>query len=600
VSCDADGRPRFLLGTSMDITERKRVDDQLKLAASVFTHAREGIMITDAEGTILDVNDTLCRISGFSSDELMGKNPRMLGHGIEDRAFQAEMWQHLADEGFWSGEVWNRYKDGEPYACLQAVSAIRDRDGKVTQYVALLTDITELKRHQQQLEHIAHYDLLTGLPNRVLLGDRMKRAMTLADRHGQRLAIAYLDLDGFKAINDRHGHHAGDQFLVDMSRRLTLALREPDTLARLGGDEFVAILSDVQDDDACFAVIERLLATATDSVALEQGPVRISASIGLTFYPQPDPVDSDQLIRQADHAMYEAKQTGRNRFHAFDPERDRNIRGQHENLAHIRKALSCNEFVLHYQPKVNMRTGQILGVEALIRWQHPQRGLLPPAAFLSLVQDHPLGIELGNWVIASALDQLDRWRAEGLNLPVSVNVDAQQLQQAEFTEHLFATLAQHPGVRPGELQMEVLETSALEDLLRVSRVIDACREFGVTFALDDFGTGYSSLTYLKRLPVTLLKIDRSFVHDMLDSPDDRAILEAVIRLASAFRRQILAEGVETLQQGELLIQMGCELAQGYAIAHPMPAEALGEWVASWQPDPSWRRPPESCKVHEPH
>ncbi|HAF44778.1 MAG TPA: hypothetical protein DCK83_07520 [Gallionellaceae bacterium] len=443
----------------------------------------------------------------------------------------------------------------------------------------------------EKLEHIAHYDALTALPNRVLLADRLQQAMAQTHRRGDLLAVAYLDLDSFKAVNDDHGHDAGDQLLMAMSARMKDTLREGDTLARLGGDEFIVVLTGLDTIEASVPMIERLLLAAAQPVQLDGIQLQVSASLGVTFYPQTEVTAPDQLLRQADQAMYQAKLAGKNRYHIFDDEQDRNVRGHHEDLERIRLALGENEFVLHYQPKVNMRSGEFVGVEALIRWQHPERGLLPPSLFLPVIEDHLLSVELGEWVIESALRQIDLWHAAGFRIPVSVNIGSRQMQHPDFVEHLRLQLAAHPGVKPGDLEMEVLETSALEDLSVAAKAIEGCNELGVVFALDDFGTGYSSLTYLKRLPFTLLKIDQSFVRDMLDDPDDLAILEAVLGLAVAFRRQVIAEGVETVQQGEMLLQLGCELAQGYGIAHPMAADELPGWAAAWRTHPSWSNMP---------
>ena len=439
----------------------------------------------------------------------------------------------------------------------------------------------------EKLEHIAHYDALTTLPNRVLLADRLQQAMANAHRHGDQLAVAYLDLDGFKTVNDNHGHDIGDQLLMIMAMRMKQVLREGDTLARLGGDEFVAILIDLATIEASIPMLIRLVTAAAQPVHVDNLELQVSASLGVTFYPQAEIVDADQLLRQADQAMYQAKLAGKNRYHIFDDEQDRNVRDHHENLERIHCALVERELVLYYQPKVNMRTGKLVGVEALIRWQHPEKGLLPPALFLPVIEDHPLSIDLGDWVIDSALAQIEHWHNLGLDIPISVNISARHLQHEDFVERLQVLLARHPKVKAGDLEMEVLETSALEDLARASHVIEACRTIGVNFALDDFGTGYSSLTYLKRLPFTLLKIDQSFVRGMLDDPDDIAILEGVLGLAVAFRRQVIAEGVETVQIGEMLLQLGCELAQGYGIAYPMPAHALPDWLATWRTHPSW-------------
>jgi diguanylate cyclase (GGDEF)-like protein len=444
-----------------------------------------------------------------------------------------------------------------------------------------------LMEHEQHLEQIAHYDALTCLPNRVLLADRLQQGMIQAQRRGQRLAVVYLDLDGFKNINDLHGHAAGDQLLITVAARMKQALREGDTLARLGGDEFVAILDDLADVGDSFPIVNRVLSAASQSMEIEGLMLQVSASLGLTFYPQVDEIDPDQLLRQADQAMYHAKLSGKNRFHVFDAEHDNIIRGHHESLEQIRQALIARQFVLYYQPKVNMRSGEILGAEALIRWQHPEKGLLSPAAFLPVIENHHLAIEVGEWVIDAALSQIERWHELGLDISVSVNVGALQLQQLDFVAHLREILANHPNVKPDSLEIELLETSALEDLARVSQIIKTCREIGVKFSLDDFGTGYSSLAYLKLLPVTMLKIDQSFVRDMLGDPDDLAILNGVIGLSAAFRREVIAEGVETIEHGELLLQLGCELAQGYGIARPMPADELPGWSIKWKPDPSW-------------
>ncbi|MGZ5001014.1 MAG: EAL domain-containing protein, partial [Methylomonas sp.] len=314
---------------------------------------------------------------------------------------------------------------------------------------------------------------------------------------------------------------------------------------------------------------------------------QVSASLGISFYPQAEDVDADQLLRQADQAMYQAKLAGKNRYHIFDAAQDSSIRGRHESLNRIREALAAHEFVLYYQPKVNMRTGKVVGAEALIRWQHPVKGLLPPSLFLPVIEDHALSIEIGEWVIDTALNQIELWHDAGLDIPISVNVSAGQLQRSDFVDRLRVALAAHPIVGPGCLELEVLETSALEDIAQVTQIMDACREIGVMFALDDFGTGYSSLTYLKRLPITLLKIDQSFVRDMLNDPNDLAILDGVLGLARAFGRQVIAEGVETREHGEILLRLGCELAQGYDIARPMPADEMPDWSATWHTERSW-------------
>ncbi len=584
---DGGGRVVRIAGLVQDITDRKREEEKIRLAASVFSHAREGIIITNADAIIMEVNEAFTRITGYSREEVVGQHPRLLKSGQHDRAFYESMWDVLLTEGHWSGEIWNRRKNGDLFAELIAISAVRDGSGKTLQYVALFSDITALKQQQSQLEHIAHFDALTGLPNRVLLADRLQQAMAQAQRRGQQLAVAYLDLDGFKAINDLHGHGAGDQILITLAKRMKLALREGDTLARLGGDEFVAVLIDLEDTAASVPMLIRLLTAAAQPLQWDGLSLKVSASVGVTFYPQTHEIDADQLLRQADQAMYQAKVAGKNRYQVFDAAKDQHLRGHHESLERIRLALEQNEFVLHYQPKVNMRNGQIVGSEALIRWQHPERGLLTPALFLPVIEDHALSVTVGEWVIDAALIQMEAWHALGLDMAVSVNIGARQLQQGDFVERLKLILSKHPNIEPSRLELEVLETSALGDMAQVSQVIIECAKIGVRFALDDFGTGYSSLTYLKRLQVALLKIDQSFVRDMLEDPDDLAILQGVISLAAAFKREVIAEGVETVEHGTLLLQLGCELAQGYGIARPMPPQEMPCWANSWCPDAAW-------------
>jgi len=570
-----------------NISERKQSEEKLYLAASVFTHAREGIMITNEEGSIIQVNDAFCLITGYSRDEILGQNPRIFSSGRQGNDFYTTLWYDLNHKGHWYGEVWNRRKNGEVYAIMQNISAIRDTQGNTRHYVALISDITLLKEHEQELERSAHYDALTGLPNRVLMIDRLHQAIAQARRREQLMAVAFLDLDGFKTINDKYGHLAGDQLLISVANNMKQTLREIDTLARMGGDEFVALLVDIGDIETSMPLLTRLLAAASQPEPFGDHTLKVSASLGVTFYPQKDEVDADLLIRQADQAMYQAKMTGKNRYHIFDVAQSNLARIHHESLEHIHSALATGEFVLYYQPKVNLRLGHIIGAEALIRWQHPDKGLLAPDTFLPLIEDHPLAIDIGEWVIDTALSQVEYWHTTGLNIPVSVNIGARQLQQESFIESLRTLLAAHPTIKWGDLELEILETSAIDDLNKVSRLIEACRKLGIKFSIDDFGTGYSSLTYLKRLPVTQIKIDQSFVQDMLNDADDLAIVAGVFALATAFNLQVIAEGMETIKQGKMLLKLGCDLAQGYGIAHPMPAADIPNWVSTWRPDPNW-------------
>ena len=576
-------------GFISDVTQRKRAEEKLTLAASVFGTAREGIMITDIKGAIIDVNQAFSLITGYSHDEVIGRNPRFLRSGRQEKAFYEAMWRDLQDKGHWYGDVWNCRKNGDLYAEMLTISTVFDDHGQPQHYVAIFSDVTEAKQHAQQLHHVAHFDALTNLPNRVLLADRLTQSMLQCQRRGLKLAVLFLDLDGFKAINDSFGHDAGDHLLAVLANRMKLTLREGDTLARLGGDEFVAVLVDVANDAELLPMLNRLLAAIAEPIVYNEARLQVTASLGVTFYPQESDIDADQLQRQADQAMYQAKLLGKNRFHIFDTEHDRSVRGHNESLEEIREALGSGQLTLYYQPEVNMRSGRLVGVEALIRWQHPTRGLLGPGLFLPVIENHALAIEVGEWVIHTALDQVQAWQAQGLDLPVSVNVGARQLQQRDFLARLQTILAQHPTVLSGQLELEVLETTALEDISGVTHVIEQCRLMGVLFALDDFGTGYSSLNYLKRLPVARIKIDQSFVRDMLDDADDLAILQGVIGLAHAFKREVVAEGVETLAHGRALLQLGCELAQGYGIAKPMPGSELLQWSQRWQADATWIR-----------
>jgi diguanylate cyclase (GGDEF)-like protein/PAS domain S-box-containing protein len=584
---DEHGQVQHFAGILADITARQRAEEALKLAASVFSHAQEAILITDPQGTIIDVNAALSFITGYTREEVIGRNTRMFSSGRQSKQFYKQLWDCLKTEDRWSGEIWNRRKSGEVYAELLTISAIKDADGQVLRYVAMFSDITRIKEHEQRLERMAHFDILTGLPNRALLSDRLELAMTQVQRRGKTLAVVFLDLDGFKSINDLHGHDAGDQLLIALSQRMKQALRDGDTISRIGGDEFVAVLQDLDNPQDCLPVLERLRTSLGEPAHVAgYGLLQVSASLGIAFYPQVEDIGSDQLLRQADQAMYQAKISGKNRYHVFDALRDQSLRERNESLNAIRRALERHEFVLHYQPKVNMRTGQVLGVEALVRWQHPQRGLLSPVHFLPTLKNHPLALTLGQWVMDEALAQIVRWKAQDLPITVSINLDAEQLT-ADLVPMLKAALARHPSVNPADVRLEVLESSALNDLDEVSVLIRECQALGVAFSLDDFGTGYSSLTYLRRLPAQELKIDQSFVRNMLADPDDLAILQGVMGLARAFHRHVVAEGVETTALGCMLLRMGCENAQGYAIAKPMPASELVPWFHQWSPPPEW-------------
>jgi diguanylate cyclase (GGDEF)-like protein/PAS domain S-box-containing protein len=462
-----------------------------------------------------------------------------------------------------------------------------DEDVVVMQQLTdLMMDVIERKRTQDQMEHLAYYDALTQLPNRVLLGDRMQRAMAQTRCDHQRLAVCYLDLDDFKPINDTYGHGPGDQVLIEVARRLKECVRAGDTVARLGGDEFVLLLGELATVAECECAIDRVLTALHLPFTIAGQPARLSASLGLTLYPD-DAVDADTLLRHVDQAMYLAKQAGGRRYQWFDADQDRSAREYRLLLQRIGDGLDVGEFCLYYQPKVDMRRGGVVGAAALMRWQHPVEGLLPPARFIPLIDASERAGVFGHWVLKEALRQMTVWTAHGLHLPVSVNLSGRHLLQPDFIAQLRTLLAAYPTVPPHDLELEILETATLDNMTVVSALIADCQALGVSFALDDFGTGYSSLTYLKHLPVDLLKIDQSFVRDLLTDTEALAIVQGVIGLSLAFRRGVIAEGVETVEQGRRLLELGCDFAQGYGIARPMPPEQIPDWIAGWTAPVEW-------------
>lgn len=560
--------------------------DRMSLSASVFNHAHDGIFITNAKTHIVEVNPAFTSITGYARETALGCAPQYLGFASHDANFFQQLWQDPSHTGEWRGETWNRRKDGEVYAAWLDIFAVRDEAQNISHYVGLFSDITQAKEQQQNLEHMAYHDSLTQLPNRTLLSDRLHQALARADRSEELLAICYFDLDGFKPVNDTLGHEAGDRLLVQLAARMRTCLRESDTIARLGGDEFAMLLCGLQNTGECQQTLDRLLAAIKAPFLISGQTVNISASIGYTVFPL-DHSEPDTLLRHADHAMYQAKVSGGSRYHLFDAEHDRQSRGLRQERERIEAALPNGEFRLYYQPKVDMRRGKVIGMEALIRWQHPELGLRSPAEFLPVIEDTDFAIPLGEWVITEALRQIEAWQAGGLDMQVSVNIAARHMTQADFAARLASLLRSCPSVAPDRLELEITETAAIEDIAGVAQTINNCKLLGVHFALDDFGVGYSSLTYLRRLPVEVIKVDQSFVRDMLHDADDLAVVSGLISLSRDFKRQVVAEGVETAEHGVQLLRMGCTLAQGYGIARPMPAEAVPAWVVGYKPDESW-------------
>jgi diguanylate cyclase (GGDEF)-like protein/PAS domain S-box-containing protein len=563
-------------GIQYDVTDRRVAEDALRITASVFDNSQEAFIITDANNIIIDVNPAFGRITGYGRDEVLGRNPKFLSSGRQDPAFYAAMWDVLKEEKVWRGEIWNRRKNGEVYAELLSISAICDAAGNVQRHVGVFSDITYFKDHEAELSQVANFDALTGVPNRRLLADRLRQSIAHAQRSGKMMAICYIDLDGFKDVNDRHGHETGDRLLVDIAGRLQEVLRAGDTLARLGGDEFIVLFNDLAADTECYQVLDRIMLTIAAPMQMEGKEVAVSASIGVTFYPA-DNEDGDTLLRHADQAMYIAKQTGKNRYHIYDAIQDKRVRTMHESRRRILQGLENGEFELYYQPKLELSSNKIVGVEALIRWNHPEHGLLQPADFLPAIESSDLECKLGRWVMGAALVQLHEWEKAGVSMEISINISARHLQSPDFVEELKRALGQYPKLEHGRLQIEVLETAALEDTSQIFEVIKACRELGVSFALDDFGTGYSSLVYLRKLGADTLKIDQSFVQNMANNEGDHAIVQGVIALAKTFNRATVAEGMEDPKLVQQLSEMGCGFGQGYGIAYPMPASEFIDW-----------------------
>ena len=565
-----------------------------RLAASVFENSYEGILIADEQSQIVDVNPAFTRITGYERHEVIGQSAiRFLYSGKEPEQLDLNIRKWLETQAFWRREVQNCRKDNEAFPAILSVTAMRDADGELCNYIAIFSDISQIKKQESEIHRISYHDSLTGLPNRRLLLERMTMAINENRRFGKLLTVVSLDLDGFKKINDRYGKIKGDAVLVEIAAQIKRAMRTDDLLARLGGDEFSMLFTGQDKQEDSQMALERLLQAISKPVLIDGELIALTGSLGATIFPLDD-ADPETLIRHADQAMFQAKKSGGNCYQLFDTENERQSQHNRDTQARLRQALQKNEFELYFQPKIDLSTGKVIGAEALIRWNHPQNGILPPNAFLHYIEGN-LRNALGEWVIDNALTQMGTWQAQGLYLPVSVNIDAQHLLQNNFSDRLADMLAAHAALSPEiHLEMEILETAALTDTQQAVSTIERCRQQGIRFSLDDFGTGYSSLTYLRSLPVDTLKIDQSFVRDMLEDKDDMGIVESIIRLGKAFNCQVIAEGMETPEHGVALLQLGCTLAQGYGIARPMPAGQIRDWIGQWNERLAQNKSPEKA------
>ena len=590
----AQGQALRLLATLRDVSWQRIAEERQRMSVSLFQHLHEGLLVTDTEQRILDANPSYCRIMGVPREALIGELAAPLQAQSLHRAGlnREQLRLQLQNQGFWRAQVQAERAYGQPCTLQLTVSSIPEPDGPQRYQVVSVSDLTQALEQQAQLERQTRFDPLTRLPNHEEFMRLLRRGLSSAEREGFRLSICRVDLDHFKRVNSQYGVAIADSLLQQVAERLHAALRSTpqwsDAVARLSGDEFALLLRSNDAEEAQLAV-ERLLKVLSEPYSTRTAPaeadsetplLEITASIGATLFPQ-DNSDAETLLRHAGHALYSVKHTGRNGFKFFDTAQRLRDEASLIALARVQQALDAGELRLHYQPKINMQTAQVLGMEALLRWQHPERGLLAPAHFLPLIEPTGLGVQVGDWVLDQALKQSARWLSAGLRLNISVNVTARQLQMPDFTQRLQELLARHGEPVAAHLTLEVLESAALADIEATHALIQRCRAFDISFALDDFGTGYSTLTYLKRLPVDVLKIDRSFVQHMLIDAQDSALVEGVISLARTFECSVVAEGVESTAHARALLRLGCHEGQGNGIALPMPATEVQSWVAAF-------------------
>jgi diguanylate cyclase (GGDEF)-like protein/PAS domain S-box-containing protein len=574
---DGAGQPSYIVSVIEDITERKRAEEQLKLASEAIAATAEGIVIADAERRIVSVNRAFTRITGYEPHEVIGGTADMLGSAREDGPLHSEIWEELARSGHWQGEIWNRRKNGEAYAELMTISAVKDGAGRATHYVAVFNDISPLKQYEARLEYLAHHDALTGMPTRALLRDRVEVAIGHAARDGVHLALLFVDLDRFKLINDSMGHEVGDHLLQAVSLRLKETLRESDTVSRHGGDEFLVLLPSLPSVQDAGRVAEKVIEQIAVPFELDDREVIITSSIGIAVYPE-NGRDLDMLLRNADAAMYAAKQAGRNRYLYYSDSMNAQAADRLMLEHELRHALERGELRAAYQPQVNLATGHVVGVEALMRWHHPALGVVPPARFIPVAEETGLILALGEWMMREACRQRADWqRRSVLGAPIAVNVSAIQLRQPNFVARVQAILAE-TGLDPCHLVLEVTESLLMQGTEATVARLQELHRLGVRLALDDFGTGYSSLSYLRQFPLDRMKIDQCFVRDLPHNDDAAVIAEAIATLGRALGLRVIAEGVETDQQADFLRDTWCQDAQGYLYCRPLPADALEAWL----------------------
>ncbi|MGZ5199290.1 MAG: EAL domain-containing protein [Telluria sp.] len=559
-----------------DITDRKHADEELRLWGTVLEHIADGVMVIDLNGKIIAINPAFTQITGYTQGEAVGQQSNLTRPNLHEADFYESLWRDLAESGFWRGEIWNTRKNGEVYLEWLTVSAVRDDDGNVSHYVAVFSDITRAKEAQAKLDHLAHHDPLTALPNRLLFQDRLQHALAQAARNKTQLAVLFIDLDRFKNVNDTLGHHVGDELLKQVARALAGSLREGDTLARLGGDEFIVLLENIDGEYSAGHVAGKLVSMFEQPFTVNDYELFVTCSVGVSLYPQ-DAADLNMLVRNADVAMYQAKARGRNNYQFYAPSMTGEGVERLRIEAMLRRSIDKGEIFLHYQPQVEIDSGRLVGVEALVRWHNPELGLVPPARFIPLAEDIGFISQLGKWVLAEACRQMVRWQEEGFAVPkLAVNLSVRQFERGSIAGMVKAVLRE-TGLEPHRLQLEVTE-SVIMNTGDTLECINDLREIGVGLAIDDFGTGYSSLAYLKQLPVQTLKIDRSFIKDISTDANDEAITVAIIQLGKSLNLSVIAEGVETAEQAAFLLRHGCNRAQGYYYSKPAPAsELLAQW-----------------------